>query len=49
MEMAEITHRRTGEMLRKLFELLLPVPEGMQAREALAQLENRLTLSDIAR
>jgi hypothetical protein len=32
--MAEITRRRTGEMLRKLFEVLLPVPEGMQARDA---------------
>ncbi len=32
-------------MLRALFELLIPIPEGMQAREALAVLENRLTLS----
>ncbi|HVQ35926.1 MAG TPA: winged helix-turn-helix domain-containing protein [Pyrinomonadaceae bacterium] len=43
--MPEITRRRTGEMLRELFQLLLPIPEGMPAREALAQLEKRLTLS----
>lgn len=43
--MPEITRRRTGEMLRELFEVLLPVPEGVQAREALALLEKRLTLS----
>jgi restriction system protein len=43
--MPEITRRRTGEMLRELFEVLLPAPEGIQAREALASLEERLTLS----
>lgn len=31
--MPEITRRRTGEMLRALFEVLMPVPEGMQARD----------------
>jgi hypothetical protein len=44
--MPEITRRRTGEMLRKLFEVLLPVPEGMQARDALMETEKRLTLSE---
>ena len=44
--MPEITRRRTGEMLRALFEVLMPVPEGMQAREALSNLERRLTLSE---
>lgn len=43
--MPEITRRRTGEMLRQLFEVLLPT-DGMQAREALAALEKRLQLSD---
>ena len=43
--MAEVTRRRTGEMVRALFELLIPIPEGMQAREALAALDKRLTLS----
>lgn len=44
--MPEITRRRTGEMLRALFEVLIPVPEGMRAREALSALERRLTLSE---
>jgi len=43
--MPEITRRRTGEMLRTLFEFLVPFPEGMQAREALAELEKRITLT----
>jgi restriction system protein len=33
-------------MLRALFALLIPVPEGMQAREVLAALESRMTLSE---
>ena len=44
--MPEITRRRTGEMLRKLFEILMPMSDGMQARDALAELEKRLTLTD---
>ena len=44
--MPEITRRRTGEMLRALFELLIPTPEGMRAQEALAAVEKRLKLSD---
>jgi restriction system protein len=44
--MPEITRRRTGEMLRALFEVLMPVPEGVQAREALSALERRVTLSE---
>lgn len=44
--MPEITRHRTGEMLRKLFEILMPMPDGMQARDALAELEKRLTLTE---
>lgn len=44
--MPEITRRRTGEMLRKLFEILMPLPDGMQAADALAELERRVTLTD---
>lgn len=44
--MPDITRRRTGEMLRKLFEILMPTPDGMQARDALAELEKRLTLTE---
>lgn len=44
--MAEITRRRTGEFLRKLFEILLPQPDGLPAREALEQLQKRVTLTE---
>lgn len=44
--MAEITRRRTGELLRSLFEILLKYPEGLQARDALAQLEQRVKLTE---
>jgi len=44
--MPEITRRRTGELLRKLFEILIAHPEGMQAREALDALEKLVTLTD---
>jgi restriction system protein len=43
--MAEITRRRTGELLRKLFDLLKEAPEGVQARDALKALESHVTLS----
>lgn len=43
--MAEITRRRTGELLRKLFDVLKEAPEGLQARDALKTLESRVTLS----
>ena len=36
--MAEITRRRTGELLRELFKLLMAAPEGLQASAALAAL-----------
>ncbi len=44
--MPEITRRRTGELLRKLFEILMPLPEGMQARDALARLAGSIKLTD---
>lgn len=40
--MAEVTRRRTGELLRKLFELLIAHPDGLQARDAIAALEKAL-------
>lgn len=36
--MAEVTARRAGEMVRGLFLLLGPEPDGLQAKEALARL-----------
>ncbi|MBN3855677.1 Mrr restriction system protein [Paraburkholderia sp. Ac-20340] len=44
--MADITRRRTGELLRGLFAILLNHPEGLPAREALVRLEKNVTLSD---
>lgn len=43
--MAEITRRRTGELLRKLFEILMRSPEEMKAKDALAALAEQVTLS----
>jgi restriction system protein len=36
--MANVTRKRTGELLRALFDLLIPHPEGVPAGEALKQL-----------
>jgi restriction system protein len=44
--MAEITRRRTGELLRKLFEILLKEPEGLQARLALERLAGAVALTE---
>lgn len=43
--MAEITRRRTGELLRELFNILIAAPEGLQASAALAALSDRVTLT----
>lgn len=43
--MAEVTRRRTGEHLRALFGILLAHPEGLPARDALAALADRMTLT----
>lgn len=43
--MAEITRRRTGELLRTLFDVLKEAQEGLQARDALKALESRVTLT----
>ena len=44
--MAEVTRRRTGEFLRKLFEILMQQPDGMQASEAIALLKSKVNLTD---
>ncbi|GGI19156.1 restriction endonuclease [Oxalicibacterium faecigallinarum] len=44
--MAEVTKRRTGEFLRKLFEILIQAPDGLPAQDAIAELSNRVTLTD---
>jgi restriction system protein len=43
--MAEITRRRTGELLRKLFEILMSASSGMQAKDALHALTQRVQLT----
>jgi restriction system protein len=44
--MAEITRRRTGELLRKLFEILIAEPEGLPARVALERLASAVKLTE---
>ena len=44
--MPEITIARKGYLLRKLFEFLIPRPEGMPVREALNQLRSQVELTD---
>jgi restriction system protein len=44
--MSEITRRRTGEFIRKLFDILIPHPDGMLAREVLAVLREKVQLSE---
>jgi restriction system protein len=43
--MAEITRRRTGELLRELFKILASAPDGLQASAALVALETQITLT----
>ena len=43
--MANITRRRTGEFLRKLFEFLLSEPEGSAAATAMAAVRSSMTLT----
>ena len=44
--MAEVTRRRTGEFIRKLFEILMPHQDGLPAREALATLRQKVQLTE---
>ena len=44
--MAEITRRRCGELLRRLFELLMASPDGLQARVALERLAASVQLTE---
>lgn len=44
--MAEITIKRIGELVRKVFEILLGYPEGVPAKELLSKVQDALTLSD---
>lgn len=44
--MPDVTRKRTGELLRRLFEILKQHPDGMPARDALAALEGAITLTE---
>ncbi|VXC81108.1 Restriction endonuclease [Burkholderia sp. 8Y] len=43
--MAETSRQRTGELLKKLFDILISHPEGMAARQALEMLAQSVTLT----
>jgi restriction system protein len=40
--MAEITPERQGQLVRKAFEVLMRHPDGLPAREVIAQVEKEL-------
>jgi restriction system protein len=42
---ADITRRRQGEILRVVFEVLRDAPDGLQAKDVIANAEDRLTLT----
>lgn len=44
--MAEITQRRLGELVRKVFETLLKNPDGLPAKEVIEGVERSVTLTD---
>lgn len=44
-QMAEVTRQRSGQIVRAMFEVLRPNPEGLHARDVLAGAAAQLTLS----
>jgi restriction system protein len=44
--MAEITRKRIGEIVHNVFEILLQHPEGVRAKDLLAQMEKSMSLSE---
>lgn len=44
--MANVTIRRTGKHLKKLFELLMANPDGMKAKDALTMLKEQVELTE---
>lgn len=43
---ARITHKRVGELLRTVFEILREHPDGLQAKEVLAKVPEKVTLDE---
>ena len=44
--MADVTVQRTGELLRKLFEIILKNPDGIRAQDALKALRESVVLTE---
>lgn len=44
--MAELDRKRRGELLYAVFDVLAESPDGIQAKDVLAKVENRLQLTD---
>jgi restriction system protein len=44
--MAEITRKRTGQLLQVVFSMLVDKPEGLPAKEILVEIPGRLTLTE---
>ena len=44
--MSEVTRRKPGEKLRKLFDILMKAPDGVPAREALERLASTMTMTE---
>jgi restriction system protein len=44
--MADVTRKRTGQFLQKLFEILTANPDALQAGEALAKLRSAIELTE---
>jgi hypothetical protein len=40
--MAEMTAARKGQLLRKLFEILIAHPDGLTASQAMRELQSRI-------
>ena len=47
--MAEITTQRQGEIIQTLFQILKREPEGVRAKDAIAQLEKEMELTEFER
>src|SRR6266699_6792732 len=47
--MAEITARRRGELVRKVFEVLLQHPDGLPAKAVLEWVERNIPITDYER
>jgi restriction system protein len=44
--MADVTIQRTGELLKVLFEILINNPEGVRAKDAIAKVKEKVTLTE---